>query len=60
MQNPAIVNTNLQKYIEAHRIVGAFVTLPFNNLQISPIGIVPKKDDGQFKFIHHLSFPKNS
>lgn len=43
LQKPVIVNKKLQKELEAHRIVGPFVTLPFDNLQISPIGIVPKK-----------------
>lgn len=43
LQNPVIVNKKLQKELEAHRIMGPFVTLPFDNLQISPIGIVPKK-----------------
>lgn len=60
LQNPVIVNKKLQKELEAHRIVGPFVTLPFDNLQISPIGIVPKKEKGQFRLIHHLSFPENS
>lgn len=50
----------LQKELEAHIIVGPFVTLPFDYLQISPFGIVPKKEEGQFRLIHHLSFPANS
>ena len=43
LQNPVIVNKKLQKELEAHRIVRPFVTLPFDNLQIYPIGIVPEK-----------------
>uniref|UniRef100_A0A8W8MN88 Uncharacterized protein n=1 Tax=Magallana gigas TaxID=29159 RepID=A0A8W8MN88_MAGGI len=35
LQNPVIVNKKLQKELEAHRIVGPFVTLPFDYLQIS-------------------------
>ncbi|XP_052799424.1 uncharacterized protein LOC128231043 [Mya arenaria] len=30
------------------------------NLRINPIGLVPKKAAGQFRMIHHLSYPKGS
>lgn len=25
---------------------------------VSPLGLVPKKDPGQFRLIHHLSYPE--
>lgn len=53
LQNPVIVSKKLQKEIDAHRIAGPFVSHPFDNLQISPIGIVPKKNP-----VNHLSFPE--
>jgi len=28
--------------------------------RISPLGLVPKKAEGEFHLIHHLSFPKGS
>ena len=44
--------------ISAGRIQGPFIDKPFENLHISPIGLVPKKVVGQFRLIHHLSYPK--
>ncbi|XP_061164566.1 uncharacterized protein LOC133173600 [Saccostrea echinata] len=58
LRNTVIVCNKLQKELDAHRIAGPFVSPPFENLQISPIGIVPKKEHGQFRLIHHLSFPE--
>ena len=55
-----ITNTKLNKEIQSGRIVGPFGNPPFKNLQISPLGIVPKKVPGQFRMIHNLSFPKGS
>lgn len=42
------------------RIAGPFSSPPFTNLQVSPLGIVPKKNPGEFRMIHHLSYPKGS
>ena len=50
----------LQKELDTGRICGPFETAPFPNLQISPIGLVPKKSPGQFRLIQHLSHPKGS
>lgn len=43
--NPAIVNRKLQidPANKAHRIVRPYIILPFDNLQFSLIGIVPKQ-----------------
>lgn len=29
-------------------------------MQISPLGLVPKKEPGKFRLIHHLSYPKGA
>ena len=42
------------------RIIGPFDTPPFENFRISPLGLVPKKAPGEFRLIHHLSFPEGS
>ena len=42
----------------ANRIEGPFVSPPFQNLHISPIGLQPKKNLGEFRLIHHLSYPR--
>ena len=39
------------------RLVGPFESPPFKNLQVSPIGVVPKKEQGQYRLIHHFSYP---
>ena len=35
-----------------------FVCPPFDNVMVSPLGLVPKKEAGAFWLIHDLSFPK--
>ena len=42
------------------RIIGPFDTSPFENFRISPLGLVPKKAPGEFRLLHHLSFPEGS
>lgn len=54
------VDKKINKEVEAGRVAGPFPSTPFKNLQISPIGIVPKKDSGAFRLIHHLSFPEGN
>lgn len=41
-------------------IAGPFSSPPFTNIQVSPLGIVLKKNPGEFRMIHHLSYPKGS
>lgn len=60
LQNPAAVETKLKKELDAHRLAGPFEFPPFAVFRISPLGVVPKKTPGEFRLIHHLSFPKGS
>lgn len=55
--HPNILANKIAVELEAGRVAGPFATPPFDNLQISPLGLVPKKEEGQFRVIHHLSFP---
>ena len=57
IQNPEAVDAKLDKEIAAHRIAGPYPSSPFPQ---SPLGLVPKKTEGEFPLIHHLSFPKGS
>lgn len=59
-QFPNIVDQKLAKEIAQNRIAGPFRESPYPNLQISPIGVIPKKEEGQFRLIHHLSYPFGS
>ena len=58
--NPDIVCSKILKEVELGRVSGPFKSPPFPNLVISPLGLVPKKSPGQFRLIHHLSYPPNS
>lgn len=40
------------------QLIGPFDFPLFPNLQVSPLGLVPKKD-GNMHPIHHLPYPKN-
>lgn len=60
IQNPDIVLKKLKKETDSGRIKGPFDIKPFADMKISPLGLVPKKIPGQFRLIHHLSFPQNS
>ena len=33
---------------------------PSDNFRVSPLGVVPKKTPGEFRTIHHLSYPESS
>lgn len=50
----------VKKEINLGRIAGPFPTLPISNLQVSPIGIVPKSDGVSWRLITHLSYPENN
>lgn len=58
MDNPTSVNDKLSKELAAGRIVGPFDSPPFETFRVSPLGIVPKKLPGEFRLIHHLSYPE--
>lgn len=60
IEMPEVVDKKLKKELEAGRIAGPFVEPPFPNMHISPLGVVPKKIEGQFRLIHHLSYPNGS
>ena len=44
------------KEVSLGRIAGPFCTRPLDNLRLSPVGLIPKKD-GSYRLIHHLSYP---
>jgi len=57
-QQPDIMQTKLDKEWSAERIAGPFSAPPFVNFITSPLGVVPKKSPGDFRIIHHLSYPE--
>jgi hypothetical protein len=58
--NPSIVAKKLEKELALNRIAGPFNVPPIKNLIVSPLGLVPKKEPGQFRVIHDLSYPKGN
>ena len=59
-ENPDVIDANISKELEAGRLAGPFRTRPFYPFRISPLGVVPKKTPGEFRLIHHLSYPTGS
>ena len=57
LDNPEAVDAKLQKELEVHRLAGPFRSPPLSPFWISPLGLVPKKIQGEFRLIHQLSFP---
>ena len=55
-----IVEHKINKEIIAERVAGPFESRPLFHLRVSPIGLVPKKTKGEFRLIHHLSYPKGT
>ena len=58
LENPTIVDKKLGQELAADRIAGPFTSPPFQSFCVSPLGLIPKKISGDFRLIHHLSFPK--
>ncbi len=58
--NPHIVDAKIQHELSLERIAGPFNSLPIPNLVLSPIGLVPKKEEGNYRLIHDLSYPKGN
>lgn len=60
LEMPEVVDRKLAKELALGRIAGPFDEPPFQNFRTSPIGLQPKKTPGEFRVIHHLSYPQGS
>lgn len=58
LELPLIVQNKINKEILAGRVAGPFKERPIDSLRVSPIGLVPKKTPGEYRLIHHLSYPQ--
>ena len=58
LSNKEIVKQKIETELKAGRIAGPFNVKPFSNFKISPLGLVPKSSPGEFRLIHHLSWPR--
>lgn len=55
--NPDLVTEKIRKEQNMGRIMGPYTDSPIKDLRISPLGLVPKKTEGSWRLIHHLSYP---
>ena len=58
--HPDILEQNLLSEVRNGHTVGPFLSPPFKNFHISPLGLVPKKHSDKWRTIFHLSYPKHS
>jgi hypothetical protein len=56
-EHPEIIDKKLQNEIDEGRVSGPHDSIPLENMVFSPIGLKAKKQPGQFRVIHHLSYP---
>lgn len=56
---PDIIDEKILKEVSTGRVLGPFDFKPFSDIQCSPLGLVEKKVPGEYRMIHHLSYPKN-
>ena len=57
LQLPEVTQAKIMKEVAVGRVEGPFDIAPIQNLHISPIGLQPKKVEGEYRLIHHLSYP---
>lgn len=55
---PEIVLEKLAKEINLGQMLKQFSSPLLVDLQVSPLGLVPKKEPNKFRLIHHLSYPE--
>ena len=57
---PAVIDEYISTERAMGRIIGPFDESPFADYKISPIGLIPKATPGDFRVIHHLSYPRGA
>ena len=57
--NPSIIDKNMLKEVTLGHTAGPFHIPPSSNLQVYPIGAIPKKHSSEWRTIFHLSYPKH-
>ena len=59
-ENFSVAQEKIQKELSKGRMAGPFLAPPFKNFRISPLGIIPKKQENSFRLIQDLSYPKGN
>lgn len=60
VEHPSVIQDFIAQGRELGRIAGPFPSPPFTQFVSSPLGVVPKSEQGKFRVIHDLSFPKSN
>ncbi|KAJ1156575.1 hypothetical protein NDU88_009293 [Pleurodeles waltl] len=55
-----VAERKILKELGLNRIAGPFDSPPLKDFVCSPLGLVPKKDPGEFRLIHNLSAPRGA
>ena len=55
---PDMVSSKIMAELSKQRLLGPLERPPWDTYVVSPIGLCPKKTPGEYRLIHHLSFPK--
>ena len=54
-----MIDRKLSKELVMGRILGPYTIPPaMAKFRVSPLGVIPKKAKGEFRMIHHLSYPE--
>ena len=59
IENSNFVTKKLAQELELNRIAGPFQVKP-EGLLLSPLAAIPKREPGEFRLIHDLSYPRES
>lgn len=60
IENMPVLRQKIQIELTEGRVSGPYSVPPFPNFRVSPLGLVPKKNSGEFRVIHHLSYPEGT
>lgn len=52
------ISKKIKKELDAGRLEGPFTNIPYPSFQISPLAAVEKKEPGEYRLLHDLSFPE--
>ncbi len=58
LANPDIAKSKIDREVVLGRIGGPFPLQSQQQVVISPLALIPKREPGKFRLIHDLSFPK--
>lgn len=58
--NKHVAASKIEEEVKTGRVAGPFIAPPFLVFHCSPLGLVPKREPGAFRLIHHLSWPRGN